>query len=142
MPTVKWILALTIVSSTAACGPTVSYAPFRPAPIARQVPSSAVEVFFTPPRCAFVEIGMLESQTTFSTLSEGLDTMRAQAGARGADGIILVDHQDGTDDHHGGMSHRSRAIAIVRDPSCAADLASQYRGQPYRRPASGAPGAP
>ena len=138
MPNVKWILSAAIVTATA-CGPSVSYAPFRAAPIARHVPAGGVEVFFTPPRCAFVELGMLESQTSFSSMSEGLDQMRAAAGAQGADGLILVDHQDSSGDHHTGTTHRSRAIAIVRDASCASDVASQYQGQPYGR--SSAPGA-
>lgn len=126
------ILLISILSTTA-CGATVAYAPFRSAPVTRQLPANAVEVFFTPPRCPFVELGMLESQTKLTNLEDGLLVMREAAGARGADGIILIDHQDTSGDHHGTTSHSSRAIAIARDPACAGDPASQYVGQAYAR---------
>ena len=137
--TMKWILSAALLTATA-CSTTVSYAPFRQGPIAQRVSADAVEVFYTPPRCAFVELGMLESQATFSSMAEGLAAMRSAAASRGADGVILVDHQDGSGGGHTtSTTHISRAIAIQRDASCASDVASQYRGQPYGR--STAPGA-
>ena len=119
--------------ATAACGASVSYAPFRSAPVTRQLPAGVVEVFFTPPRCAFVELGLLESRASFASMEEGLVAMREAAGARGADGIILIDHQDTGGEHHGSTTHTSRAIASARDQSCAGDSASQYLGQAYGR---------
>ena len=131
------ILLIAILATTA-CGASVSYAPFRSAPVTRQLTPDVVEVFYTPPRCPFVELGMLESQTKFANTEDGLYAMREAAGARGADGIILIDHQD-TGGDHGGATHSYGAIAIARDPACVGDPASQYIGQANRdryRPAA------
>lgn len=108
------------------CGASVAYAPFRSTPPARRLPPEAVDVFFTPPRCPFVELGMLESQTRHS-IETAMFAMRAEAGAQGADAIVLIDHQD-IGDHRGRTNHSSRAIAIARDPACASDPASEYVG--------------
>lgn len=121
-------ILLSAMLSMTGCGVSVAYAPFRSTPVTRQLPADAVDVFFTPPRCPFVELGMLESQTRLSTMEKALFAMREAAGARGADGIILIDHQD-TSDHRGRTNHSSRAIAIARDPVCASDAASQYVGE-------------
>lgn len=123
----KSISFVTILAS-AACGSSVSYAPFRTAPVTRQVAADAVDVFFGAPGCPFIELGMLELQSKYSNLEESMFAMRAEAGARGADGIILIDHQDRSSDH-GSASHSYSAIAISRVQPCAAAPPTQYIGQ-------------
>jgi hypothetical protein len=120
-------VVMTALISVAGCGVSVAYAPFRSTATTRQLSGDAVDVFFTPPQCPFVELGMLETQTRLS-IDKALFAMREEAGAHGADGIVLVDHQD-IGDHKGRTSHSARAIAIARDASCTLDPAPHYVGQ-------------
>src|SRR5882672_3472122 len=106
--------AIPFVLVLAACGPAVSYAPFRAAPN-RVVPAAAVEVFFAPPRCPFQELGMVEAHAGYAQLEDAVLAMRAAAGQRGADAILIADRRFHTV-HRGGTIYT--AIAVARSEAC------------------------
>lgn len=95
----------------AACGPSVSYAPFRAAPVPRVVPADAVEVFAITPSCPFVELGLVDAAQGYASTAATMAAMRAQAGKQGADGLLMIDHHHRSLRRDGGAVYRAIAIA-------------------------------
>lgn len=113
-------LLLPLFGLIGACGG--AYAEFAPtreivprAPIA----PDAVAVYLREPGCPYTELGLLEAHDgTFpSSLTDKFWALRKRAGHHGANGVLVIDHQDsvrGT--HGGGTDHHYTALAIVVDP--------------------------
>ena len=102
----------TLLVLLAACGPSVSYAPFRAAPTPRVVPADAVEVFAITPPCPFVELGLVDAAQGYASTAATMAAMRARVGRHGADGLLMIDHHHRRLHRDGGVAYR--AIAIVQ----------------------------
>ena len=75
-----------------------------------------MEVFYSPPRCPFVELGVLEARSRFGSLEAMVFAMRETAGRNGADAIVLVDHRHRYVRWAGGLLYS--AIAVARSSYC------------------------
>jgi hypothetical protein len=96
------------------CGTNIAYVPLNspPHPLTPRPPES-VELFTTsPPQRPFVEVGAIESQQQ-SMSQDGVDViyakMRAEAGKRGCDALVIVGSNDATQ-VSGSMSHGSGSV--------------------------------
>ena len=106
------VLALPLFSLACACGATASYV--ATAPAASPHPAESVALMFgaPPSNCNYREVGYVEGESNNATPADALNAMRAQAGSRGADAIVLIDHQD-PGGHHGPTGHNFSAVAIA-----------------------------
>lgn len=124
------LLPLMLATTAGCAATTVDYArlgPPRPRP---SYPAMSVAVLFREPTCTFEEIGMLEITPGAygSSLQEQIDLMRGEAGARGANGIILIGHNDTASDHHQNtIRHAYTALAIDLDPMSCEGLTSRTK---------------
>lgn len=104
---------LLVVTGCAAA--TVEYAqiaPARPRPVR---PAAEVAVLFREPTCTFEELGLLEvtAGAVRTSLQEQVDLLRSEAGKRGANGIIMLGHNDtAAGKHHASVRHAYTALAI------------------------------
>jgi len=95
-----------------ACAARASYVGMAPAGPPR--PSDTVAIMFgSPPlNCAYREVGYVEGESNNQAPADALEAMRVQAGRRGADAIVLIDHQDPSG-HHVPTGHNFSAVAIT-----------------------------
>ena len=118
-------LFFAILLASGCTATTVQYAqiaPARPRPV--QAPAD-VAVLFRDPTCTFEELGLLEVTPSAygTTLQEEVDLLRAEGGRRGANAIIMLDHNDSSGDkHHSSVVHAYSALAISIS-SCPAVVA-------------------
>jgi hypothetical protein len=95
-----WFIALLL--PIAGCGTRIAYMPLNPSPRALQGRDpTQVELFTTSkPEKPYVEIGMIEAQqeTMYSVAStqDVFASLRAEAGRRGCDGLIIMGSKDST----------------------------------------------
>lgn len=126
MKMTPFVLCLSL--SGCAAGITVDYARLGP-PRDRPVRTGGeVAVLFREPTCSFEELGVLEiGPGAYATsLQEQMDTLRSEAGKRGANALLMLAHNDTSGDDHSRRgitrhSYTALAIEISRcDPPFAA----------------------
>ena len=110
-------------------GAYADYAPTRDVVPRAPVPPEAVAVYFRDPPCPYTEIGLMEAHdgSISSSLDDKLWAMRARAGRNGANGVMVIDHQD-AGDHHG-TDHHYSGLAIVVDRCMARSPCGASPGQ-------------
>lgn len=122
------LLPLMLATIAGCAATTVDYARLGQARPRPAYPAMAVAVLFREPTCTFEEIGMLEvNPGAYGTsLQEQIDLLRGEAGARGANGIILIGHNDTASGHHQStIRHAYTALAIGLDLASCEGLASR-----------------
>lgn len=116
MSTIQAVISILSASLLGACvGAYVDYAPTRAVVPLAPVPAEAVAVYVGAPPCAYSEIGIMEAHdgSMGSSLEDKLWAMRSTAGRNGANGVIVIDHQD-SGDHHS-TDHHYTGLAVVVD---------------------------
>ena len=110
MPVKIYMAAL--FSAVSACAATASYVDTAPPNPPRAAASVALLFGNGPLNCTYREIGYVEGESRLSSPADAINAMRREAGLRGADAIVLIDHQD-PGGHHGEGGHNFAGVAIA-----------------------------
>ena len=104
--------ALLLLTAAPACAATASYIDTGPASAPKPPEDVALLFGNGPLNCTYREIGYVEGESNLSGPADAIIAMRRAAARRGADAIVLIDHQDGAG-HHGGAGHNYSGVAIA-----------------------------
>lgn len=114
------VLIAFAILATACTPPGVQYATTNPSTTPTPPrPAEAVQLYFTPPACPYVEIGYVETTPPVLrrdwTIEQKLRQMRDAAGQRGADAILVIGHNDTSGHGHEAKvtSHDFSAVALA-----------------------------
>ncbi len=131
------LAALAAAALLGACAPIVSSVPTNPAArtgtapgMAARPPSSVRLYIGGAPTCAYEELALIEGSSRLSSMSRTVEKMRAEAAKYGADGLVLLTHQDTRGNHEstGTGNHNYLGVAISFTRSVCAPTARKKPG--------------